>query len=88
MSTIEKRTFSIATEHGNFIDSMVEAGVYATASEVVRAGIRALQEREARITRLLHEGVGPVYDSMQADPSSGLAGATVFSELRDRPKQS
>lgn len=83
MSNIEKRTFSIPSEHGVFIDNLVDSGAYATASEVVRAGIRALQEREAAVSRWLHEEVAPVYDAMKSDPSRAIPAAQVFRSLRD-----
>lgn len=84
MANIEKRTFSIPSEHGMFIDNLVESGAYATASEVVRAGIRALQEREAAVTRWLLEEVAPVYEAMEADPSRAIPASRVFKNLRDR----
>ena len=49
MSTIEKRTFSLPAEHAAFIDAQVASGAFASASEVVRAGLRALQERDTAV---------------------------------------
>jgi len=43
------------TEIGDFFGALVEAGTYASASEVVRAGPRALQERDAAVERWLRE---------------------------------
>ena len=48
-SSIKKRTTSLPPEHAAFIDRLVAPGSYALASEVVRAGLRALQERDAAI---------------------------------------
>ncbi|MGO4838876.1 type II toxin-antitoxin system ParD family antitoxin, partial [Rhizobiaceae sp. 2RAB30] len=45
MAATEKRTFSLPAEQAAFIDSQVNSGAYATGSEVIRAGLRALQER-------------------------------------------
>jgi antitoxin ParD1/3/4 len=50
-SNIEKRTFSLPAEHTAFIDAQVASGAFASGSEVVRAGLRALQERDAAVER-------------------------------------
>lgn len=84
MSNIEKRTVSLPHEHAAFIDAKVASGAFASASEVVRAGLRALQERDAAVERWLRTEVVAVYDAMQADPERGIDAATVFDELRAR----
>lgn len=73
MSRIEKRTVSLPEEHAAYIDGLVEFGQYASVSEVVRAGLRALQERDRAVERWLREEVAPVYDAMQADPGRALS---------------
>ena len=83
MSTIEKRTVSLPEEHAAFIDRMVASGAYASGSEVVRAGLRALQERDAAIDRWLREEVAPAYDAMQADPERARSLEDVFAEVRE-----
>ena len=82
MSTVSKRTVSLPEEHAVYIDQMVAKGAFASASEVVRAGLRALQEREAAIDRWLREEVAPVYDAMQADPDRAIPASDVFDGLR------
>jgi antitoxin ParD1/3/4 len=73
MSATEKRTFSLPAEQSAFIDKLVESGAYATSSEVIRAGLRALQERDAAVERWLREQVVPTYDRWKADPSRGIS---------------
>jgi len=84
MSTVEKRTISLPAEHAAFIDAQVASGAFASASEVVRAGLRALQERDAAVERWLREEVAPTYDAMKADPSRALSGDEVQERIRQR----
>lgn len=84
MSDIEKRTVSLPSEHAAFIDAKVASGAYASASEVVRAALRALQERDQAVERWLREEVAPTYDKMLADPKRGEPAAKVFGDLRRR----
>jgi antitoxin ParD1/3/4 len=82
MPAAEKRTFSLPTEQADYIDSLVATGTYATSSEVIRAGLRALQERDAAVERWLREEVVPVAAATQADPSRAIPADKVFAEVR------
>lgn len=82
MAQSVKRTFSLPAEHTSFIDEQVASGSYASASEVVRAGLRALQQRDAAVERWLREEVAPVYDAMQADPARARSVEEVFDAIR------
>ena len=83
MPPLEKRTVSLPVEQVNYIDLLVASGGYASASEVVRAGLSVLQERDAAINRWLIDEVAPVYDAMQADPARGRSVEQVADRLRE-----
>jgi antitoxin ParD1/3/4 len=87
MSSIEKRTISLPSEHTTFIDAKVASGAYASASEVVRAGLRALQERDEAVERWLRDEVAPAYDKMKTDPKRGVSAKKVFADIRARHAQ-
>lgn len=42
---------SLSDHFADFVDAQVESGRFSSASEVVRAGLRLLEEREARIAK-------------------------------------
>src|SRR6185312_10813280 len=84
MPSPEKRTFSLPTEQAGYIDTLVASGAYASGSEVVRAGLRALQERDTAVEKWLREEVLGVYDAMQSDPRRAISGEKVFATIRAR----
>jgi antitoxin ParD1/3/4 len=80
----EKRTFSLPAEQAGYIDTLVASGSYASGSEVVRAGLRALQERDAAVEKWLREEVVGVCDAMGPDPGRAIPGEQVFATVRAR----
>jgi antitoxin ParD1/3/4 len=70
-------TFRPTEEQGGFIDGMIESGDFANQSEVVRAGIRLLQEQrvESKLTRLrqlvLEGENSPIIDDWNAESFIG-----------------
>lgn len=84
MPVVEKRTISLPPAQAKYIDALVETGAYASASEVVRAGLRALQEHDAAVERWLKEEVIHVHDAMLADPGRGIPAEQVRKAMRAR----
>ena len=84
MPATTKRTFSLPDEQSQYIDRLVASGTYATGSEVVRAGLRALQERDAAVETWLRDEVVKTYDAMMSDPSPGRSPDDVRAGLRAR----
>ncbi len=84
MAASEKRTFSLPAEQSRYIDELVKAGAYASGSEVVRAGLRALEERDAAVERWLREDVAAVYDGIRSGRSRTVPAEEVFRAVRAR----
>ena len=82
MSGTHKRTVSLAPENAAFIDAKVQSGGYASGSEVVRAGLRALQERDEAVECWLRGEVAPAYDAVKSGQSKTFPAGDVFDELR------
>ena len=84
MPSPDKRTFSLPVEQASYIDTLVDSGAYASGSEVVRAGLRALQERDAAVESWLRQEVVGVCDAMRSDPGHAIPAEQVFATIRAR----
>ncbi|MGB3811818.1 MAG: type II toxin-antitoxin system ParD family antitoxin [Shinella sp.] len=82
MAPAEKRTFSLPREQSDYIDELVASGTFASGSEVIRAGLRALRERDIAVERWLTQDVVPVVLATQADPQRAIPLKDVFDEVR------
>lgn len=79
-------SYVIGDHFESFIKEQIKQGRYASASEVVRDGLRALEDREklhslklAALRKDIRRG---------ADSGPGIAAKTVFESLRKRIAQS
>ncbi|MCJ2062100.1 type II toxin-antitoxin system ParD family antitoxin [Methylobacterium sp. J-088] len=84
MAATEKRTFSLTAERAAFIDAQVRAGAFASASEVVRPGLRALQERDAAVACWLRDEVAATYDAMKAHRERLISADEMAERMRQR----
>jgi putative addiction module CopG family antidote len=77
------RQLSITLPHdmADMVQAKVASGDYASESEVVRDGLRALQARERAVQRWLREEVASTYDAMKAKPSRGVSAKSVRASL-------
>jgi antitoxin ParD1/3/4 len=67
MRTTQQMSITPPLELARMVKFKVEAGGYASESEVIREGLRALQERDAVVERWLQDQVGPSLDRYRAD---------------------
>jgi antitoxin ParD1/3/4 len=61
------------------VEARVKSGAYASASEVLRAALRALDREEAAISEWLRQRV----DEAFADPRPNIPARDVFKRLRE-----
>lgn len=72
MRTTQQMSITLPNDMADTVKSKVRTGEYASESEVIRDGLRALMARDRAVENWLHQQVGPAYDAMKADPSHAL----------------
>jgi len=78
---MRKNTSVSLGEHFNeFVEEQVSQGRYGSATDVLRAGLRLLEEREAKMTALR--------EALIAGEKSGLSTAFDFDEFLARKRRS
>ena len=63
------------------VRAKVNSGQYASESEVIRDGLRALEARERATERWLNEVAAPAFDALKADPKRGRSAAQIKATL-------
>lgn len=64
------------------LKAKVASGEYATESEVVRDGLRALQARDLAMESWLRDEVAKSYDEFAANRESGIPATEIMARLR------
>jgi antitoxin ParD1/3/4 len=72
------RNINLTPEMDQFVDTRIRNGRYANASEVLRAGLRALEEDEKEDQARLEA----LRNAVQAGEERGIAEGDVFEEVR------
>lgn len=80
-------SIALGNHYESFIKQQLESGRYNNASEVVRAGLRMLEDFEASRERWLRQEIPARMADMRADPSAGIPAEQVFDELEARHRQ-
>ena len=70
MRTTQQMSITLPLDLARMVKAKVETGGYASESEVIREGLRALQERDAVVEHWLRSAVAPTYDRHRAEPAA------------------
>jgi putative addiction module CopG family antidote len=81
MRTTRQLSVTLPVEMADMIRTKVSSGEYASESEVIRDGLRALAARDKAVESWLRRDVAPAYDAMKANPRRGLSVKTVRANL-------
>lgn len=81
MRTTQQMSITLPNEMADVVKAKVRTGEYASESEVIRDGLRALLARDRAVENWLHGQVGPAYDALKADPSRAVSAEQVRARL-------
>jgi putative addiction module CopG family antidote len=81
MRTTQQLSITLPNEMAEAIKTKVRAGEYATESEVIREGLRALLNRDRAIETWLQNEVGSAYDALKSNPSRAVTADQVRERL-------
>jgi antitoxin ParD1/3/4 len=87
MRSTQQLSVTLPLEMAQMVRAKVASGDYASESEVVRDGLRALLARDRAVENWLRQEVLPAYDRMKADPSRGRSAAEVRASLAAEHEQ-
>lgn len=81
MRTTQQMSITLPNDMADAVKTKVRTGEYASESEVIRDGLRALMARDRAVESWLHNQVGPAYDALKADPSRAVTADQVRARL-------
>ncbi|WP_199103758.1 type II toxin-antitoxin system ParD family antitoxin [Aquitalea sp. ASV11] len=81
MRTTQQMSITLPNDMAEEVKAKVHSGEYASESEVIRDGLRALMARDRAVESWLLDQVGPAYDALKADPSRAVTADQVRARL-------
>jgi len=87
MRTTKQMSVTLPHEMADMVRSKVVSGEYASESEVIREGLRALAARDRAVEAWLRDQVAPAYDRHLAHPDSALSAGEVRARLESLHSQ-
>jgi putative addiction module CopG family antidote len=86
--TTQQLSITLPNEMADIVKAKVRTGEYASESEVIRDGLRAMLERDRAVDAWLHNQVGQAFDALKADPARGVDPAAVRDRLTTERRKS
>jgi putative addiction module CopG family antidote len=81
MRTTQQMSITLPNDMADVVKAKVRTGEYASESEVIRDGLRALMARDRAVESWLRNQVGPAYDALKTDPSRAVTTDQVRARL-------
>jgi antitoxin ParD1/3/4 len=79
--TTRQLSITLPNDMADALRDRVRAGEYASESEVIREGLRALFARDQAVEAWLQTEVAAAYDAAAADPSRAVSAQAVRARL-------
>lgn len=87
MRTTKQLSITLPMNMAEALKERVVSGAYASESEVVRDGLRALFARDEAVEEWLRTEVAASYDELRADPSRAISSADMRAHLEEMHAQ-
>ena len=87
MRSTRQLSVTLPNEMADMVREKVASGEYATESEVIRDGLRALRARDRAEEHWLRAQVVPAYDALTADPTRAVSAGDVRKTLARAHRQ-
>ena len=84
MRTTRQSSITLPVEMAEAVRERVRSGEYASESDVIRDGLRALFTRDQVVETWLHGQVAAAYDALVADPNDIVTASDVRAQLAVR----
>ncbi len=81
MRTTRQMSITLPVEMADAVRARVASGDYASESEVIREGLRALEARDEAVERWLRTEVVATYEEMKAHPERGIPAEEVRANI-------
>jgi antitoxin ParD1/3/4 len=80
-------SYSIGEHFEGFIDDLIKSGRYSTASEVMREGLRLLEEREERRQAKLEALRAEIQKGLDSGPAEEVDVKEMMRSIKERGRQ-
>ena len=87
MRSTQQFSVTLPNDMAQMVKTKVSSGEYASESEVIRDGLRALQARDKALDAWLRTEVAGAYDELKADPGRALSVNQVRQHLAGKRKR-
>ncbi len=84
MRTTQQFSITLPLEMAEAVEGKIKSGAYASVSEVMRDGVRALLERDAAVEKWLREEVVAGHREYLADPLKGIPAEAILGRIKAR----